>query len=60
MTQSRSIQAIAFSALMLIQVLAPITYAAPTLEPDAVIETDIDLELFHSVGLSPSGEIANG
>ena len=45
---------------MLIQVLAPITYAAPTQEPDTVIETDIDLELFHSVGLSPSGEIENG
>ena len=60
MTQSRSIRAIAFSALMLIQVLAPIVYAAPSSGPDIAIDTDIDLDLFSSVGLSPSEEIANG
>ena len=60
MSQSRSIQAITFSALMLIQVLAPITYAAPSSEPNVIIETHVDVELFTQIGLSPTGEIAKG
>ena len=60
MTPTHRMRAITFSALMLIQVLAPITYAAPSSEPAILIETDIDLELFSQVGLSPSETPANG
>ena len=60
MTRTKSMQAIVFSALMLIQVLAPITYAAPSSTPDVMVEADIDYDLFNSFGLSPSGDLANG
>jgi len=60
MTPTHRMRAITFSALMLIQVLAPITYASPSSEPAISIETDIDLELFSQVGLSPSKTPANG
>ena len=60
MTQSHSMRAIIFSALMLIQVLAPITYAASPLDTEMVIETEVDLELLNAIGLAPSGEMAHG
>jgi len=60
MTQPRRIRAILFSVLMLIQVLAPITYAAPSSGPDLVIETNVDLDLFSTIGLTPSRDAAHG
>ena len=60
MTQSKSMRAIVFSALMLIQVLAPITYAAPSSGPDIVIETELDLDLLSTIGLTPTADIAHG
>ena len=60
MTQSKSMRAIVFSALMLIQVLAPITYAAPSSTPDIILETKVDLGLLSTVEIAPSGELANG
>ncbi|MAI40227.1 MAG: hypothetical protein CMA09_02885 [Euryarchaeota archaeon] len=60
MTTTRRMRAITFSALMLIQVIAPITYAAPSSSPNIEIETDADLDLFSSIGLAPSGDIAHG
>jgi hypothetical protein len=45
---------------MLIQVLAPVTFASPTSTPGISIDTDVDLELFNTVGISPSGELENG
>ena len=54
------VRAIIFSALMLIQVLAPITYAAPSLEAEMAIETEVDLDLLSAIGLAPSGDMANG
>lgn len=60
MTQAKSMRAVVFSALMLIQVLAPITYAASSTTPDLMVETDIDYDLFNSFGLAPSGDLANG
>ena len=53
-------RAITFSALMLIQVIAPITYAAPSSSPNIEIETNADLDLFSSIGLTPSGDLAHG
>ena len=60
MPQNHSRHALLFSALMLIQVLAPITYASAPTGPQVVVETDVDLDLFSTVGLSPSGELENG
>ena len=60
MPQNHSRHALLFSALMLIQVLAPVTFASPTSTPGISIETDVDLELLNTVGLSPSGELENG
>ena len=60
MRKNRIAQAITFSALMLIQILAPITYAAPSLGPDLAIDTDVDLDLLSAIGLSPSQEAAHG
>ena len=60
MKTKRRMRAIAFSALMLIQVLAPITYAASPSGPEVIVETDIDLELLSAVGLNPSRDMANG
>ena len=45
---------------MLIQVLAPITYAASSFDTEMVIETEVDLELLNAIGLAPSGEMAHG
>jgi len=60
MSQTIRIRAIGFSLLMLIQVLAPITYANAPTGPQVVVETDVDLDLFSTVGLLPSGELENG
>ena len=60
MTTTPRVRAIIFSALMLIQVLAPITYAAPSLEAEMAIETEVDLDLLSAIGLAPSGDMANG
>ena len=60
MTNTRRVRAVTFSALMLIQVLAPITYAAPSLAPESEVNTDVDLDLLSSIGLVPSYEAANG
>ena len=60
MTTKRSMRAITFSALMLIQVLAPITYAAPSSTPTVVIDTDVNLALLGGIGLAPSAEAAHG
>ena len=60
MTTKRSMRAITFSALMLIQVLAPITYAAPSPTPTVVIDTEVDLALLSGIGLAPSAEAAHG
>jgi len=60
MTPTHRMRAITFSALMLIQVLAPITYAAPSSEPAIVIETDIDLDLLSTIDLAPTGDVAHG
>ena len=60
MTTTPRVRAIIFSALMLIQVLAPITYAAPPLEAEMAIETEVDLDLLSAIGLAPSGDMANG
>jgi len=60
MTQNHRMRAMIFSALMLIQVLAPITYADSPLETEIVIETEVDLELLNAIGLAPSGEMAHG
>ena len=49
MTTKRSMRAITFSALMLIQVLAPITYAAPSSTPTVAIDTDVDLALLSGI-----------
>ena len=40
MTTTPRVRAITFSAFMLIQVLAPITYAAPPSEPEISLETE--------------------
>ena len=53
-------RAVIFSALMLLQVMAPITYAAPSLETETYIETEVDLGLLSTVDLTPSGKLANG
>lgn len=45
---------------MVIQVLAPITYATPSLTPTAVIDTDVDLALLNGIGLAPSADAAHG
>ena len=60
MTTTPRMRAIIFSALMLIQVMAPITYAASPLEVEMAIETEVDLDLLDTVGLAPSGERAHG
>ena len=60
MPQNQRRHALLFSALMLIQVLAPVTFASPTSTPGINIDTDVDLELFNTVGISPSGELENG
>ena len=60
MPQNQRRHALLFSALMLIQVLAPVTFASPTSTPGISIDTDVDLELFNTVGISPSGELENG
>ena len=60
MTNTRRVRAVTFSALMLIQVLAPITYAAPSLAPESDVNTDVDLDLLSAIGLAPSFDTANG
>jgi hypothetical protein len=60
MTQSHRMRAMIFSALMLIQVLAPITYAAPSLDAEMAIETEVDLDLLRAIGLAPSGDMEHG
>ena len=60
MTTTLRMRAIIFSALMLIQVIAPITYAVPSSGPDVIIETEVDLDLLSTVGLAPSPDIAHG
>ena len=54
MTPTPSVRAITFAALMLLQVLAPITYAAPSSGPEISLDTEQDLDLLNQIGLSPS------
>ena len=60
MTPTPSVRAITFAALMLLQVLAPITYAAPSSGPEISLDTEQDLDLLNQIGLSPSQSPSNG
>ena len=60
MTQHRSRSALLFSALMLIQVLAPVTFIGLAETPDRSVDSAVDLDLLSTVDLHPSGDLANG
>ncbi|DAC32323.1 MAG TPA: hypothetical protein D7I05_08285, partial [Candidatus Poseidoniales archaeon] len=56
----RAARALLFSALMLIQVLAPLTTATPSQGPERVIDTDLDPILLDAFGVKPQGDLAEG
>lgn len=60
MTQHRHRSALLFSALMLIQVLAPVTFIGSAETPSHSVDTTVDLDLLSTVDLQPSGDLANG
>jgi hypothetical protein len=45
---------------MLIQILAPISYASSSDLPEFELDTEVDLQLLASIGLSPSTDIEQG
>lgn len=60
MSKQRQLRATVFSALLLIQIIAPISYASSPDLPEFEMDTDVDLELLASLGLTPSTEVKNG
>mgnify|MGYP006082891219 FL=1 len=60
MTQNRRRHAVMFSALMIIQVLAPITFIGAAESPDIGVESTVDFDLFSTVDLHPNGDIIHG
>ena len=60
MTQNRRRHALMFSALMIIQVLAPITFIGGAESPDVGVESTVDLDLFSTVNLHPNGDVIHG
>jgi hypothetical protein len=60
MTQHRRRSALLFSALMLIQVLAPVTFIGSAETPGHSVDTTVDLDLLSTVDLHPSGDLAHG
>ena len=56
----RAARALLFSALMLIQVLAPLATATPQQGPERVLDTDLDPVLLDAFGVKPQGDLAEG
>ena len=49
-----------FTVLLLVQVFAPISFAAESNTPKINADTSVDLDLLNTVGIQNSGEISNG
>ena len=49
-----------FTVLLLVQVFAPISFAAEPNTPKINADTSVDLDLLNTVGIQNSGEISNG
>ena len=56
----RAAHALFFSALMLVQITAPLAAATPTNGPERVLDTDVDFTLLNAFGMQPSGDLAEG
>ena len=56
----RAAHALFFSALMLIQITAPLAAGTPTNGPERVLDTDVDLTLLDAFSMQPSGDLAEG
>ncbi|MEC8167603.1 MAG: hypothetical protein VX052_01185, partial [Candidatus Thermoplasmatota archaeon] len=56
----RAAHALFFSALMLVQITAPLAAATPTNGPERVLDTDVDPTLLEAFGMQPSGDLAEG
>ena len=60
MTQNRRRHAVMFSALMIIQVLAPATFVGAAESPEIGVESTVDFDLFSTVDLHPNGDVIHG
>ncbi len=60
MPKHHRLHAMIFTVLLLVQVFAPISFAAEPNTPKINADTSVDLDLLNTVGIQNSGEISNG